>query len=104
MGQVSNEELVEKAIIATDAIASSGKLNPAQADRFIDYVVEETVLTQMARVVRFRNEQLDIDKIGVGRRVTVPKNEAQDPGVRRGISTSKVSLNPVTLMTPFEIT
>lgn len=104
MGTLSNQELVEKAIIATDAIASSGKLNPAQADRFIDYVVEETVLSQMARIVRFRNDQLDIDKIGVGRRVTVPKNEAQDPGKRRGITTSKVSLNPVVLMTPFEIT
>jgi hypothetical protein len=104
MAQVSNQELVEKAIIATDAIASSGKLNPAQADAFIDYVVEETELSKLARVVKFRNEQMDIDKIGVGRRVTVPKDEAADPGNRKGISTSKVSLTPVTLMTPFEIT
>ncbi len=104
MAQVSNQELVEKAIIATDAIASSGKLNPAQADTFIDYVVEETELSKIARVVKFRNEQMDIDKIGVGRRVTVPKDEAADPSIRKGISTSKISLTPITLMTPFEIT
>lgn len=104
MAQVNNEELVQKAIITTDAIASAGKLNPAQAEKFIDYVVEETQLDKVARVVRFRNEQMDIDKIGVGRRVTVPKSEAADPGIRKGISTSKITLQPATLMTPFEIT
>jgi hypothetical protein len=100
---LSNEQLVQKAVITADALASSGKLNPAQSDRFIDYVVQETVLKDNARVVRFRNETLDIDKIGIGRRAAVPKSEARDPGVRRGISTSKVSLTPSEVMVPFEI-
>jgi len=100
---IKNEDVVRKAIIATDDLASSGKLNPAQSDRFIDYVVDETKLADNARVVRFRNESLDIDKIGVGKRVAVPKSEAVDPQVRRGISTSKITLSPKTLMVPFEI-
>lgn len=100
---ISNEELVQKATIKADALASAGKLNPAQSDQYIDYVVNETILKNNARIVRFRNEQLDIDKIGVGRRVAVPKAEASDPGVRRGISTSKVSLIPKEIMVPFEI-
>jgi hypothetical protein len=102
-GTISNQELVEKAVITADAIASSGKLNPAQSDKFIDYVVEETILKDNARVVRFRNESLDIDKIGIGRRAAMPKAEAQDPGKRRGISTSKVTLTPKEVMVPFEI-
>jgi len=103
MTGVSNEELVQKAVITTDALAAAGKLNPAQSDRFIDYVIDETVLKNNARVVRFRNESLEIDKIGIGRRVAVPKAEARDPNVRRGLTTSKVTLTPSEVMVPFEI-
>ena len=100
---ISNEELVQKAVITTDALATAGKLNPAQADKFIDYVVDESVLKNNARIVRFREESMDIDKIGIGRRVAFPKTEAQDPGLRRGITTSKVTLTPKTIIMPFEI-
>jgi len=100
---ISNEDIVSKAAITADAIAASGKLNNAQSDRFIDFVIDETVLKDNARIVRFRNENLEIDKIGVGRRVAVPKSEAVDPQVRRGITTSKVTLTPHELCVPFEI-
>lgn len=103
MEKLANEELVQKAVIVADDLASSGKLNPAQSDKFIDYVVDETVLKNNARVVRFRNESLDIDKIGIGGRAAVPKAEATDPGVRRGINTSKITLTPSEVMVPFEI-
>ena len=103
MGQISNEELVRKAVVTTDALAASGKLNPAQSDKFIDYVIDETVLKNNARVIKFRNEQLDIDKIGIGTRVAFPKAEAQDPGLRRGVNTSKVTLEPKEIIVPFEI-
>ena len=103
MSGISNEELVRKATIVADDLAAAGKLNPAQSDRFIDFVIDETVLADNARIVRFRNESLDIDKIGVGKRVAVPKKEATDPNVRRGINTSKVTLTPSEIMVPFEI-
>lgn len=100
---ISNEELIEKAVITADALAASGKLNPAQSDKFIDYVEDETELSKHARTVRFRNETLDIDKIGLGGRVAVPKAEAADPQRRRGIRTSKITLTPREIMVPFEI-
>lgn len=100
---IANEDVVRKAIITTDALATGGKLKDAQSDRFIDYVIDESILKDNARVVRFRNENLEIDKIGVGRRVAVPKAEAVDPQVRRGITTSKVILSPKEIMVPFEI-
>lgn len=103
MSNVSNEELVNKAVITADALATNGKLNPAQADKFIDYVIDETALKDQVRVVRFRNEQLDIDKIGIGKRVLMPKEEGRDPGKRRGVSTSKIKLQPKEVMGPFEI-
>lgn len=104
MSGIDNQELVRKAVItATNALASTGKLNDAQADKFIDYVFDESVLTKVARIVKFRNETLDIDKIGVGSRAAMSKTEAVDPGYRRGISTSQVTLTPKEIMVPFEI-
>lgn len=100
---MTNEELVQKAIITTADIAAAGKLNDEQANTFIDFVIDVTELKGSVRVVRFRNENMQIDKIGVGQRVSVPKEEAKDPGLRRGVSTSKVTLTPREVMTPFEI-
>ena len=101
--RLSNEELLEKAAITTAEIAAAGRLNDAQADRFIDFVIDVTGLQGKVRVVRFRNDKMDIDKIGVGKRVAVPKKEATDPGVRRKISTSKVTLQPEEIMVPWEL-
>lgn len=100
---MTNEELVKKAIVTTADLAAGGKLNDVQSDQFIDFVIDVTELRGSVRVVRFRNENLNIDKIGVGQRVSVPKQEAVDPGVRRGVSISKVTLTPKEIMTPFEI-
>lgn len=103
MADISNEELVRKAVVTADALASSGKLNAAQSDRFLDYVIDETTLKDNARVVRFRNEDLDIDKIGIGKRAAVAASEARDPGTRRGVSASKITLTPSELLVPIEI-
>lgn len=105
MANIKNEEImkmVEKAITTAD-IASSGKLNSRQADRFIDYVIDETSLKNNVRVVRFRNEDYDIDKIGIGTRAAMPATEATDPGLRRGINTSKVTLTPKEIIVPVEL-
>ena len=82
MSQISNATLVEKAVIATDALATAGKLNPQQSDKFIDYVFDQTMLRQNARTIKFTPETLNIDKIGVGKRVAVAATEAEDPSVR----------------------
>ena len=100
---MTNKELIEKATITTAALANAGKLNPKQADRFIDFVIDETSMRNVVRVERFRNEQALIEKIGVGNRVAVPKAEAVDPNLRRGVTTSKITLQPSEIMVPFEI-
>lgn len=102
---MSNAELIQKATVTTAAIATAGKLNPQQSDQFLDFVIDETELRQLPglRIVRFRNEQSLIEKINVANRVALPKAEAADPGVRRGITTSAVTLAPKEIMCPFEI-
>lgn len=101
--KITNDELLEKAAITTAEIVAAGRLNDAQADKFIDFVIDVTGLQGKVRVVRFRNDKMDIDKIGVGKRVAVAKKEAIDPGVRRKINTSKVTLQPEEIMVPWEM-
>jgi hypothetical protein len=100
---MTNRELIAKATITTDAMAAVGLLLPEQADKFIDYVVDETGIKDMSRIIRFKPSQKYIDKISVGRRMAVPKEEAIDPGVRRGVSTSRLVLEHREIMVPFEI-
>jgi hypothetical protein len=98
------KELVEKSLISTTALATDGKLNPEQAERFIDYVIDVTMLSGNVRVVRFKPETMEINKIGVGQRVSIPASEASATSVRRGVSHSKVVLQPKEVMTPWELT
>jgi len=101
--ELTNEELIEKAVITTDALATAGKLPPKQSDEFIDYVIDVTMLKNQVRVVRFSRETMQIDKIGVGARVTIPKSEATATQIRRGVNITKITLTPKDQMTPFEI-
>ena len=100
---MSNEELLQKAVITTSDIAAAGKLNPAQANTFIDFVFDLTGLKNKVRTVRFRNDQMEINKLNAFRRAAVPAVEATDPAVRRGISTSKLIIEPKEVMMTFEI-
>jgi len=100
---MSNDEILEKATITTQDIAAAGRLNDKQADRFIDFVIDVTGLKDRVRVARFRNDKMDIDKIGVGKRVAVAKKEAIDPAVRRKANFSKVTLQPEEVMVPWEL-
>jgi len=100
---MTNEELIQKAITVAEALVTQGKLNPAQADKFIDYVIDESVMQNNVRVARFRNEELHIDKIGIGKRVMHPAVEYQAPERRLGVSTSQVKLSPQEVITAFDI-
>lgn len=101
---MTNQELIEKVTITTSNMADAGLLNAEQSDKFIDYVVDETSdVVKNARVVRFRAAQRLIEKLNVANRVAVPKAEAADPGIRRGVSSSKVTLEHHEIMVPFEV-
>jgi hypothetical protein len=102
MSKVTNEELVQKAVNTTDVIASAGRLNAKQSDKFIDYVVDMSGLKGNARIVRV-NTDWEVDKIGIGTRVAVPKAEASAPSVRRALTTSKLTLTPKVIMVPWEL-
>jgi hypothetical protein len=102
MSKIANEDLVQKAVVTTNDIAAAGRLNAKQSDQFIDYVVDMSGLKNNARVVRVSTDW-EIDKIGIGTRVAMPKAEATAPSLRRGVTTTKVTLTPKVIVVPFEI-
>lgn len=100
---MTNAEFMERAANTMAEIASAGVLNAEQSDKFLDYVYDESVLKNVARLEKLTASERTIEKIGVGNRVAYPKAEASDPQIRRLISTSKVTLSPKEVIVPFEV-
>jgi hypothetical protein len=100
---VSNE-LLEK-VITTTTVGSGGGglLAPAQADRFIDYMWDQTVLGKDARTVRLRANTAELDKIGVGQRIMRVATEAVDDHVNVGVTFSKISITTTKLRLDWEL-
>lgn len=79
-----SDTLIEK-VVATDTIqganpVGTGGLTYAQADRFIDYMWDETVLGSLVRTRRMRAVEEEIDTIAVGARLVRGATEAVDTG------------------------
>ena len=92
-----------KAIQTTESIASAGKMNPKQANTFLDYVFDLSMLKGNVRQERFRNERMEIDEVTLGQRVAMSHAEASDPQKRRGVGHRKIELRPAEITVPIEI-
>lgn len=102
-----NNELLEKVIVTTNtypgSLGASGLLAPAQADRFIDYMWDKTVLGGQVRTVRLRGNEQEFDRIGVGERLMRLATEAVDDGINVGVAFTKVSLSTKKLRLDWEL-
>lgn len=69
-------------------------LNTAQADKFIDYVVDESVILKSSRVVRMDTPQKVIGKIGISDKILYPaqRGQALDTGKRVSATPDKITL------------
>jgi len=101
---MTQAELLQKALETADLIAGGGLLNPEQSDKFITYLQDMSVMAKDARQIPMKAKKREINKIGVGQRASVPAAEGQDPALRQKPNFSKVELDTVEIMTPFEIT
>lgn len=99
-----SNELLEKVIRTTEVgSGGGGLLNAEQADRFIDYMWDATVLGSQVRTIRMRATEQDIDKIGVGERLMRVATEAVDDGVNAGAVFTKISLTTKKLRLDWEL-
>jgi HK97 family phage major capsid protein len=101
---MNQEELLQKALETADLIAGGGDLNTEQSDKFITYLQDLSVMVKDARLVPMKAKKRDINKIGIGQRASMPAAEGTDPAQRKKPSFSKVTLDCVEVMTPFEVT
>lgn len=101
-----SNEVLEK-VIATVNIGtppSGGGLMSAEAsNRFIDYMWDETTLGSQVRTIRMRANEVEIDKIAIGKRLVRLATEAVDDGVNAGVTFSKISLTTVKLRLDWEL-
>lgn len=97
----TQQEILSKANEVTTSVVGTettgGILKPAQSNRFIDFVIDQSVLMQNARVVRMRTPSMDIDKVSVGTRILAKATEAVDPATNAAVSFSKVSITTTKL-------
>lgn len=96
----TQNEILSKADEVTTSVvsnASGGLMKPAQSNRFIDFVIDQSVLMQNSRVVRMRTPQMEIDKLSVGTRLLAKATEATDDGANAAVTFTKVSLSTVKL-------
>jgi len=93
---MTNQEVIQKADIALSDLASAGKLNPEQTDRFIRTLIDQPTLLASVRTVAMGAPQMKINKIGFGSRILKPAVSATalDPSDR-----SKPDLGQVQLET-----
>lgn len=99
------EELLEK-VLTTTAIgaAGGGILKPEQANKFIDYMWDETALTSMVRRVKMNNPTQELDKIAVGRRLARKASEGVDDGQNVDPTFAKISMTTVKIRLDWELT
>jgi hypothetical protein len=103
--QLMSDELLEKVIVSTEIGSPFGAgLKRDQADRFIDYMWDATVLGQQVRQIRLNANELDVQKIGVGERLIRGAQEAVDTGENQGVVFSRISLTTKKIRLDYEIT
>jgi hypothetical protein len=102
---MSNRDLLEKVINTTQIGAGyGGILNAKQANRFIDYIVEQSVLVADARLVRMSEPTQEIDKLSVGTRIMRKATEGVSDGVNADPTFTKISMTTVKLRLDWELT
>jgi hypothetical protein len=69
---MTNQEVIQKADLALSDLATAGKLNPEQTDRFIRTLIDQPTLLASIRTVAMGAPQMNINKIGFGSRILRP--------------------------------
>jgi hypothetical protein len=98
--------------LSGDGVTNSGNglLYPDQANRFLDYMWDATILAKSARTIRMRSNTTEIDRVSVGQRIMTvasednPRDYAQGTNsIAAGALFSKISLTTRKLRLDWEL-
>lgn len=86
--------------------SKGGILNNAQANKFISFVVDESVLKNNARIINMRAPIEELPRLHLGTRVTTGKTEGNAPSAGSYVtaSGSLIQLTTTGLVVPWEVT
>ncbi len=92
---MDNKELLQKADMVLADLAAGGQLQPEQANKFIDMVIDTPTIFKSARVERLAASKRIIDKIGFDQRILRPavENTALPADQRVKPKTGKVEID-----------
>jgi hypothetical protein len=93
-----------KAATTTQDLQAGGYLNRRQAAKFIKMIIETSLLLKIIRCKTMTAPKMELDKIGVGKRIMrgMGENEDMSPYTKKPIF-GKVDLDAVKYATPYEI-
>lgn len=112
-GMLGNRRLLEragaKAAIDTTVFGvgdvNGGHLHPEQADRFIDYVLDQSVMFKDGiRVRRMNADRADLDRIAVGTRILRQATEGVAPVDLVGVTAAKRQITVIEVILPVDVT
>jgi hypothetical protein len=119
-----SNELLQKVIDTTNlgtsgsdlagdgTLSGTGLLYPDQANRFLDYMWDATILAKAARTIRMRSNITEIDRVSVGQRIMTvasednPRNYVNEAGsdfTNAAATFSKISLTTRKLRLDWEL-
>jgi len=82
---------------------NGGLLNPEQSARFLDYMIDATVIGKVARTVRMKADTTEIDRMSVGEKLVKLASEGENTGANSGVTFSKISLTTKKLRMDWEL-
>ena len=100
----SNRDVTKAAITTSDIIgAGKGGFNPDQANKFIDYMVDNSSLLKDIRIERMRSSEKLLDFMLIDGRIIRKATEGQQPTELMGITTKRKELRSIKLILPADI-
>ena len=103
---IDTTNLGSSAVNASDdasTLSGNGLLYPDQANRFLDYMWDATILAKAARTIRMRSNTTEIDRVAVGQRImTVAQEDNPRDYVNAGddqFTNAAATFNKVSLTT-----
>lgn len=98
------QQFINKAdVITPSTFTATSALSKEEADRFIDYVVDQSFMKNNARIERMSAPTKTIAKIGIGQKILKPAKSAVDPGNTVGITTDQLTLTTKEIIAIAEI-
>jgi len=100
---VNKSSVITSSSFTQSSFTQSAALSREEADRFIDYVVDQSFLKNNARIERMNAPTKTIAKVGIGQKILKPAKSAIDPGNTVSIVSEHLTLETKEIIAIAEI-